>query len=166
MLAWLFVWNDVQICIWPSWCHWHSLSPASVKSGLVLPFWYWLTWVVPDKGPLNGCVLTYLRALLSFEVCFLILPLVAERSWGRSGLQSRRRSSLRRLTSHTVTGTARVIVGRCACTRATASTSSCSDVWSSCGVSSTNWSLRPLTSSCTSRRTWSFLTIRRSTTSL
>ena len=36
--------------------------------------------IVPDKGPLNGCVLTYLRALLSFEVCFLILPLVAERS--------------------------------------------------------------------------------------
>jgi len=23
---------------------------------LVLPFWYWLTRVVPDKGPLNGCV--------------------------------------------------------------------------------------------------------------
>jgi len=22
----------------------------------VLPFWYRLTWVVPDKGPLNGCV--------------------------------------------------------------------------------------------------------------
>jgi len=21
-----------------------------------LPFWYWLTWVVPEKGPLNGCV--------------------------------------------------------------------------------------------------------------
>jgi len=19
-------------------------------------FWYWPTWVVPDKGPLNGCV--------------------------------------------------------------------------------------------------------------
>ena len=34
----------------------HSLSLASVKSSLVLPFWYWLTWVVPDKGPLNGCV--------------------------------------------------------------------------------------------------------------
>jgi len=31
----------VQTCIWPS---------------LVLPFWYWLTWVVPEKGPLNGCV--------------------------------------------------------------------------------------------------------------
>jgi len=32
----------------------HSL--ASVKSRLVLPFWYWLTWAVPEKGPLNGCV--------------------------------------------------------------------------------------------------------------
>ena len=27
----------------------------SSKSKLVLPFWYRLTWVVPDKGPLNGC---------------------------------------------------------------------------------------------------------------
>ena len=46
----------MQNCIWPSWCHCHSLSLASVKSRLVLPFWYWLTWVVPEKGPLNGCV--------------------------------------------------------------------------------------------------------------
>ena len=29
---------------------------ASVKSRLVLPFWYWLTQVVPEKGPLNWCV--------------------------------------------------------------------------------------------------------------
>jgi len=29
---------------------------ASVKSRLVLPFWYRLTWVVLEKGPLNGCV--------------------------------------------------------------------------------------------------------------
>ena len=35
---------------------WHSLSLASVKSRLVLPFWYRLTWVVPGKGQLNGCV--------------------------------------------------------------------------------------------------------------
>jgi len=33
-----------------------ALSLASVKFRLVLPFWYRLTWVVPDKGPLNGCV--------------------------------------------------------------------------------------------------------------
>jgi len=29
-------------------------SLASVKSRLVLPFWYLLTQVVPEKGPLNG----------------------------------------------------------------------------------------------------------------
>ena len=56
VLAWLSVWSKVQTCIWPSWCHCHSQSLASVKSRLVPPFWYWLTWVVPEKGPLNGCV--------------------------------------------------------------------------------------------------------------
>ena len=56
VLVWLSVWSKVQTCIWPSWCHCHSLSLASLKSRLVLPFWYRLTWVVPDKGPLNGCV--------------------------------------------------------------------------------------------------------------
>jgi len=38
------------------WCHCHSLSLASVKSRLVLPFWYRLTRVVPEKGTLNRCV--------------------------------------------------------------------------------------------------------------
>ena len=33
-----------------------TVSLASVKSRLVLPFWYRLTRVVPDKGPLNECV--------------------------------------------------------------------------------------------------------------
>jgi len=56
VLAWLSVWSEVQTCIWPSWCHCHSLSLASVKSRLVLPFWYRLTCVVAGKGPLNRCV--------------------------------------------------------------------------------------------------------------
>jgi len=56
VLAWLSVWSEVQICIWPSWCHYHSLPLASEKSRSVLPFWYRLTWVVPDKRPLNMCV--------------------------------------------------------------------------------------------------------------
>jgi len=43
VLAWLSVWSVMQ-------------TLASVKSRLVLPFWYRLTWVVPEKGPLNGCV--------------------------------------------------------------------------------------------------------------
>jgi len=50
VLAWLSVWSEVQTCICSSWCHYHSLSLASIKSRLVLPFWYWLTWVVLEKG--------------------------------------------------------------------------------------------------------------------
>ena len=49
VLAWLSVWSEMQTCIRPSWCHFHSLSLASVKSRLVLPFWYRLTRVVSDK---------------------------------------------------------------------------------------------------------------------
>ena len=30
---------EMQSCMWPSWCHCHSLSLAPVKSTLVLPFW-------------------------------------------------------------------------------------------------------------------------------
>ena len=56
VLAWLPVWSELQTCIRPSWCHCQLLSLASVKSRLVLPFWYRLNQVVPEKGPLNGCV--------------------------------------------------------------------------------------------------------------
>ena len=51
----------------PSWCHCHSLSLASVKSRLVLPFWYRLTRVVPDKGPLNGCVCVCFNLMAVFS---------------------------------------------------------------------------------------------------
>ena len=50
MQAWLSVWSEAQTCIQPSWCHCHSLSLASVKSRLVLPLWYQLTWVVLEKS--------------------------------------------------------------------------------------------------------------------
>ena len=56
VLAWLSVWSEMETCICPSGFHCHSLSLASVKSRLVLPFWYRLTRVVPNIGPLNGCV--------------------------------------------------------------------------------------------------------------
>jgi len=37
--------------------HMAQLMPLPLTvSYSVLPFWYWLTWVVPDKGPLNWCV--------------------------------------------------------------------------------------------------------------
>ena len=38
VLAWLSVWSEVQTCIWPSWCHCHSLPLASVKSR-----WFYLS---------------------------------------------------------------------------------------------------------------------------
>jgi len=42
--------------------HMAQLMPLSLplscfnKIQIGLPFWYWLTWIVLDKGPLNGCV--------------------------------------------------------------------------------------------------------------
>ena len=57
VLAWMSVWSKVQTCIWSNWCHCHSLCLASVKSTLVLPFWYRLTRVVSDKGLLSVCVI-------------------------------------------------------------------------------------------------------------
>jgi len=55
----------------PGWCHCYShysLSLAPVKSRLVLPFWYRLTRVVPDKEPLNGCVCVALIIIKCFSV--------------------------------------------------------------------------------------------------
>ena len=94
VLAWLSVWS-----IWPSWCHCHSHSLAvsetvsgsgtswaicsrqitmpaphhSVFYRLVLPFWYRLTRVVPEKGPLNGCVCVYVSHLLSVRNYHIVL---------------------------------------------------------------------------------------------
>ena len=83
MLAWLYVWSLVQTCIWPSWCHCHSLSLASVKSRLVLPFWYWLTQVVLEKEPLNGCVclcfLVYKIIMIIFVCCRVLQDIAWER---------------------------------------------------------------------------------------
>ena len=56
------------------WQNCHSLSLASVKSRLVLLFWYRLTWVVPDKGPLNGCVYQRLTAIIIATVIHCFLP--------------------------------------------------------------------------------------------
>jgi len=41
---------------------------ASVKSRLVLPLWYRLTRVVPDKGPLNVCVCVCVCVFISTTV--------------------------------------------------------------------------------------------------
>jgi len=51
VLMWLSVWSEVQTVCRPK----TPSSPASLKSRLVLPFWYQLTQVVLEKRPLNGC---------------------------------------------------------------------------------------------------------------
>jgi len=55
--------TDVVICVEQGAdLHMAQLMPlpltvsCSSKSRLVLLFWYRLTWVLPEKGPLNGCV--------------------------------------------------------------------------------------------------------------
>ena len=42
-------------------------ATASVKSRLVLPFWYRITWVVPEKRPLNGCVCVFLSCIAAWQ---------------------------------------------------------------------------------------------------
>jgi len=51
------------------------LSLASVKSRLVLPFWYRLTRVVPEKGPLNRCVCVCARALA--RLLCIVMPVTS-----------------------------------------------------------------------------------------
>jgi len=79
VLAWLSVWSEMQTCIWPSWCDCHSLSLAAVKSRLVLLFWYRLTWVVPDIGPLNGVYM--LELFLCWHRLCLFIVTVYNHSW-------------------------------------------------------------------------------------
>ena len=88
VLAWLSVWSKVQTCIRPSWCHCYchclDICICYVMYTCVctclycctththttfkgLPFWYRLTRVVPDKGPLNGCVCVYWHWHRSFR---------------------------------------------------------------------------------------------------
>ena len=50
-----------------------SCWPKKYRS--VLPFWYRLTWVVPDKEPLNGCVCSKLVFLCRYVISFSYLSL-------------------------------------------------------------------------------------------
>ena len=57
---------------------------ASVKSRLVLPFWYRLTRVVPEKGPLNVCVcvcVLLLQILITENFCLVEIYISFEYSY-------------------------------------------------------------------------------------
>jgi len=80
-LAWLSVCREVQTYIQPSWCHCHSLTLVSVKSRLVLPFWYRLTQVVLllNKRPLNGCVcMTPASSKMKYVCPYVAISLVSQ----------------------------------------------------------------------------------------
>ena len=95
VLAWLSVWSEVQTCIWPSGCHCHSLSLASVKSRLVFPFWYRLTRVVRDKGLSNVCV----RVCNAVIVCAVAAAMICCHSTRGSSLHYIRACQALPLTS-------------------------------------------------------------------
>ena len=60
------------------------------KIQIGLPFWYRPTWVVPEKGPLNGCVcvsVVVLRPLDTKEVILETFPqanLLASYQYGKN----------------------------------------------------------------------------------
>jgi len=64
-------------------------SLASFKSRLVLPFWYRLTWVVLDNGPLNVCVCSVISsgAVVSYTsyytnmLCYVCVMTVSMCGW-------------------------------------------------------------------------------------
>ena len=58
----------------------HSKTPsslASFKSRLVLPFWHWLTQIVQEKRPLNGCSSSsYLFIIIIIIMCVVVVVVV------------------------------------------------------------------------------------------
>ena len=86
-------WWGAGMVICLEWCadvHMAQLMPlpfTAVKSRLFLPFWYLLTWVVPEKGPLNGCVCCYktvivlYAAMQSFSSLSVLMSFVVFHYW-------------------------------------------------------------------------------------
>ena len=50
-------------------CHVSELQLIFRTCYLCVPFWYWLTWVVLEKGPLNGCVCVLPVIMMTVILC-------------------------------------------------------------------------------------------------
>ena len=79
VLAWLAVCSEVQICIWSNWCHFHSLSIASVKSRLVLVLAHpGNPGRSPESRKMNVCLCLvtvvgwHLSCVLPTDVCYIL----------------------------------------------------------------------------------------------
>jgi len=86
VLARLSLRGEVQICIWPSWCHCHSLSLASVKSRLVLvPPHPGNPGLSPDGCKMDVCVcvhMYYCKAnglCYHYSICLAVIPIHSDR---------------------------------------------------------------------------------------
>ena len=88
------VWLSSASDTW--WCHCHSLSLASVKSRLVLPFWHRLTWVIPDKLQ---------RAIKWLCVCNISQVMVQMQLAPHKSIKTPRKSLLQRKHTHMHTDT-------------------------------------------------------------
>ena len=86
VLALLSAWRELQTCmIWLRWCHCHSLCLASVKSRLVLLFWYWLAWVVPEKRAIKR-VCVYVCVCVTVHTCVRVCLCVFMQRHSPTGL--------------------------------------------------------------------------------
>ena len=95
VLALLSVSSEVQTCIWPNCRHCHSLSLASVKSRLFLPFWYPLTRVVQEIGLLNVCVCAII-AYHGYHAWYMVCGFVGVRCYAVRIISATRTSSYSR----------------------------------------------------------------------
>jgi len=75
VLAWLSAWGEVQICIWRLADAIATLAP--MNPDWFLPFWYWFTQVVQNKGPLNRFLsVTYYTKITIKISSFTITPVL------------------------------------------------------------------------------------------
>jgi len=60
----MVIWGEVQICIWLSWCHCHSLSFASVNPD-------WFTFLVFGRPYYRSCLWYSVSSVVCLSVCRL-----------------------------------------------------------------------------------------------
>ena len=84
MLAWLSVWNEVQmICMWSNWCHCHPIISCSIKIQMGL------TYLVPSYPGCPGQ-----EALKQMSVCMSVTRYSKPATWSLTPPQTVDRTAL------------------------------------------------------------------------
>jgi len=67
--AWLSVWGEVQICIWPSWCHWHPcFSKIQIGFTFLVPAYPSNPRQSPEGRKMDVCVCVCLITFICTEL--------------------------------------------------------------------------------------------------